>query len=50
METILQGKSTQGRIGPQLPTAIIGARINPTGKQRLAQALHQGLPGASSVL
>jgi 5-methyltetrahydrofolate--homocysteine methyltransferase len=42
METILQGRSSTVRIGPGLPTAIIGERINPTGKAKLAAALATG--------
>jgi 5-methyltetrahydrofolate--homocysteine methyltransferase len=39
METILQGKATTVRIGPDLPAVLIGERINPTGKKTLAAAL-----------
>lgn len=42
METILQGKTATVRIAPQLPTVLIGERINPTGKKRLAAALAAG--------
>jgi 5-methyltetrahydrofolate--homocysteine methyltransferase len=42
METILQGKTSTVRISPELPTVIIGERINPTGKKKLAQALSAG--------
>jgi 5-methyltetrahydrofolate--homocysteine methyltransferase len=42
VETILQGKTTTVRIGPELPTVIIGERINPTGKKLLAGALQAG--------
>jgi 5-methyltetrahydrofolate--homocysteine methyltransferase len=42
METILQGKTSTVRIGPGLPTAIIGERINPTGKKALVEALLAG--------
>jgi 5-methyltetrahydrofolate--homocysteine methyltransferase len=42
METVLQGKNSIVRIGPELPTVIIGERINPTGKERLARALSAG--------
>jgi 5-methyltetrahydrofolate--homocysteine methyltransferase len=42
METILQGKTSTVRISPELPTVIIGERINPTGKEKLAQALSVG--------
>ena len=42
METVL--KSAQGTvvIGPERPTVLIGERINPTGKKRLAAALVEG--------
>ncbi len=42
METTLRGKTTTVRISPELPTVIIGERINPTGKKRLAEALQAG--------
>ncbi len=42
METILQGKTSTVRINPELPTVIIGERINPTGKKKLAEALSAG--------
>jgi 5-methyltetrahydrofolate--homocysteine methyltransferase len=42
METVLQGKNSTVRIGPELPTVIIGERINPTGKEKLAWALSAG--------
>ena len=42
METVLQGRSSTVSIGPGLPTAIIGERINPTGKAKLAAALAAG--------
>jgi 5-methyltetrahydrofolate--homocysteine methyltransferase len=42
METILRGKTTTVRISPELPTVIIGERINPTGKKKLAAALQAG--------
>jgi 5-methyltetrahydrofolate--homocysteine methyltransferase len=42
METILQGKNSTVRINPELPTVIIGERINPTGKKKLAQVLSAG--------
>lgn len=42
METILQGKTTTVRIAPELPTVLIGERINPTGKKKLAAALLAG--------
>jgi len=42
METRLQGKSVEVIISPDQPTVIIGERINPTGKKRLASSLLQG--------
>jgi 5-methyltetrahydrofolate--homocysteine methyltransferase len=42
METILKGKAITVHIGPELPTVIIGERINPTGKRKLAEALLAG--------
>lgn len=42
MQTILKSASKQVVISPQHPTVLIGERINPTGKKRLAEALHQG--------
>lgn len=42
MQTILKSASKQVSISPQQPTVIIGERINPTGKKKLAEALHQG--------
>jgi 5-methyltetrahydrofolate--homocysteine methyltransferase len=42
METILRGKTSTVRISPELPTVIIGERINPTGKKKLAEALSAG--------
>jgi 5-methyltetrahydrofolate--homocysteine methyltransferase len=42
METVLRGRSSTVSIGPRLPTAIIGERINPTGKAKLAEALAAG--------
>jgi 5-methyltetrahydrofolate--homocysteine methyltransferase len=42
METILRGKTSTVRIGPKLPTVIIGECINPTGRKRLAAALLGG--------
>jgi 5-methyltetrahydrofolate--homocysteine methyltransferase len=42
METTLRGKNSTVRIGPGLPTVIIGERINPTGKEKLARALAAG--------
>lgn len=42
METILRGRSAEVIIAPERPTVIIGERINPTGKKRLAAALAAG--------
>jgi len=42
METRLVGKGAEVIIGPDRPTVIIGERINPTGKKRLAAALLAG--------
>lgn len=42
METILEGIGTTVRIGPAHPTVLIGERINPTGRQRLAEEFLAG--------
>ena len=42
METILRGRGRAVAIGPYRPTVLIGERINPTGKKRLAAALAVG--------
>lgn len=42
MFTTLSGISQTITIGPDLPTVVIGERINPTGKKRLAAALTSG--------
>lgn len=42
METILRSARKTVKIGPNLPTVLIGERINPTGKKRLAAALAEG--------
>lgn len=42
METILKGLGEKVVIGRDRPTIIIGERINPTGKKRLAAALIAG--------
>lgn len=39
METVVRSRSREVVISPRRPTVIIGERINPTGKKRLAQAL-----------
>jgi 5-methyltetrahydrofolate--homocysteine methyltransferase len=42
METILKSAKKTVIIGPEKPTVLIGERINPTGKKRLAAALAEG--------
>ncbi|MEW6410131.1 MAG: dihydropteroate synthase [Nitrospirota bacterium] len=42
VHTILKGKNTEVVIGRDQPTVIIGERINPTGKKRLARDLKSG--------
>lgn len=42
METRLVGRNTEVIIAPDKPTVIIGERINPTGKRRLAAAVVAG--------
>ncbi len=42
MKTILKGTKTEVVIGHGLPTVILGERINPTGKKKLAAALVAG--------
>lgn len=42
MQTILQGMGRKVVIGGNRPTVILGERINPTGKKRLAAALVAG--------
>jgi len=42
MKTILQGKGNKVIIGEDRPTVILGERINPTGKKKLAAALVAG--------
>ncbi|MBC7237354.1 MAG: dihydropteroate synthase, partial [Chloroflexi bacterium] len=39
METRIRSKTREVIIGPDHPTVIIGERINPTGKKRLAESL-----------
>ena len=41
METIVRSSAQEIIIGPEHPTAIIGERINPTGKKLLAASLAQ---------
>lgn len=42
METVLRSARKTVVIGPDRPTVLIGERINPTGKKRLAAALAEG--------
>jgi 5-methyltetrahydrofolate--homocysteine methyltransferase len=42
METILKSAKKTVAISPEKPTVLIGERINPTGKKRLAAALGEG--------
>ena len=42
METILKSAEQIVTISPEKPTVLIGERINPTGKERLAAALGEG--------
>ncbi len=42
METILKSAQKTVIVGPERPTVIIGERINPSGKRRLAAALTGG--------
>lgn len=42
METILKSAQRRVVISPEKPTVLIGERINPTGKKRLAVALAEG--------
>jgi 5-methyltetrahydrofolate--homocysteine methyltransferase len=42
METILKSAKKTVTIGPEKPIVLIGERINPTGKKRLAAALAKG--------
>ncbi len=42
METILVGRQTVVTVSPDCPTVVIGERINPTGKKKLAEALRAG--------
>ncbi len=41
-ETIVRGATKTIVIGPQHPLVIIGERINPTGRKKLAQAIETG--------
>lgn len=42
METVLKGTEKTVRISPELPTVIIGERINPTGRSWLTEQLTEG--------
>ena len=42
METVLKSADQTVIIGPDRPTVLIGERINPTGRKRLAHALRSG--------
>lgn len=42
MVTIVTGRDCEVRFGLGLPTVIIGERINPTGRKRLAEELKEG--------
>ncbi|HAL61228.1 MAG TPA: pterin-binding protein [Chloroflexi bacterium] len=42
METVLRSAKATVIISPERPTVLIGERINPTGKRRLAAALQSG--------
>ena len=42
METVLRSASREVRIGPERPFVIIGERINPTGRARLAAEMAAG--------
>jgi 5-methyltetrahydrofolate--homocysteine methyltransferase len=42
MPTVISGRDGEVRFGPGLPTVIIGERINPTGRKKLAARLAQG--------
>ena len=42
METVLESRSRTVTIGPDQPFCIIGERINPTGRKKLAEELRGG--------
>lgn len=42
METLLRGSAEEVRIGPGLPTVMIGERINPTGRKAFSAELQAG--------
>ncbi len=41
METVLRGKQTAVTISLEKPFVIIGEKINPTGRKKMVEALHQ---------
>ena len=41
-ETIIESKTKVVKIGPDHPFTIIGERINPTGRKRLAREMAEG--------
>ncbi len=43
METMVSGRETEVRFGQELPTIIIGERINPTGRKKLTEELKKGI-------
>jgi 5-methyltetrahydrofolate--homocysteine methyltransferase len=42
VETLLTGRGHSVSVRPEAPSVIIGERINPTGKKKLAEALRKG--------
>ncbi|MGD2041592.1 MAG: dihydropteroate synthase, partial [Anaerolineae bacterium] len=42
METVLKGTGKKVVVAPDRPTVLLGERINPTGKKKLAAALLEG--------
>jgi len=42
VETVIKSPTRTVRIGANLPLVIIGERLNPTGRKKLAQALEEG--------
>ena len=42
MPTVITGKDCEVTFGPGLPAVIIGERINPTGRKKLASQLTSG--------
>jgi len=42
METVLSSKNKTVIISPEKPFVIIGERINPTGRKKLAEEMAQG--------